>query len=82
MSQPIITHLASCPSDHGSPVMKSTKILVHSFDGMERSLRIPDGCCYKFELHCQVQQVQMYLAMSLCNPNQINSQVTISNVLA
>jgi hypothetical protein len=34
------THLASCPSDHGHPVMNSNEMLIHGFDGIEKDLRI------------------------------------------
>jgi hypothetical protein len=40
VSQSTTTHIASCPSNHGSPAMKSIKILVHGIEGTERDLRI------------------------------------------
>jgi hypothetical protein len=46
-----MTHIVSYPSDHGSPVLKSIKILVHGFDGMERDLRVLAKCCHKVCLH-------------------------------
>jgi hypothetical protein len=38
-------HMASYPSDNGSPVIKSIEILVHGSDGMDRDIRIPARCC-------------------------------------
>jgi hypothetical protein len=45
------THMVSCLSDHGSPLLKSIQILVHSFDGMESNLRIPTERCCEVHLH-------------------------------
>jgi hypothetical protein len=80
--QSATTHMVSCPSDNHSPLMKSIEILVHGFNRTRRDLTIPAGHCWEVRLHWQVWQLQRYLAMSLRIPNEINSWVTISKVLA
>jgi hypothetical protein len=43
--QSTTTHVTSSPSDHGHPVVKSVKILVHGFEETVRDLRIPEEHC-------------------------------------
>jgi hypothetical protein len=37
------THIVSCPSNYGNPIMKSIKILVHGFKGTDKDFKIPVG---------------------------------------
>jgi hypothetical protein len=38
-------HVTLCPSNHGSPIIKSIEIMIHGLNGIERDPGIPGQRC-------------------------------------